>query len=280
MNQLKKLLLIASLMLLLACGEDDDPNLVNPKADLESLPTDNGGTHFGFPLGSTSSTMGYYLYEPQGYQDNELEYPLLVFLHGFGQIGRPGVAGDLGMVLDHGPPHLIFQNNWNTEYPMLVASPQLTSEIWQPNQVQAFINHIALNYRVNPQRIYLTGLSIGGRGSFEYVRVMGERSRVAAIVPIAGEGVPTEVANFRNLPVWAFHGEADTVIPPSGSIDMVTAINAQNPELRARLTLFPEVEHNSWERVYNGSGIGQGNPEYDLFDQAIYSWFFNFKKED
>jgi predicted peptidase len=106
-----------------------------------------------------------------------------------------------------------------------------------------------------PNRVYLTGLSMGGYGTWHLAAAQPER--FAAIAPICGGGNPAQANKLKNLPVWAFHGTKDHVVPLSESEIMVFALKAHNGNIK--FTVYPEVEHDSWTQTYN-------NPE-------LYEWF-------
>lgn len=272
------------MLVLVACGSDDQAPFVNTaKADLEALSEDTGGTHTAVPLQENGPDYAYYLYEPGGYAEDTQDYPLLIYLHGISDFGDPIRQDDLHKVLRNGPPKLIEEGTWDPEFPMLVASPQLmiTDFDWQPNTVHGFIEHLQNTYRVNPSRIYITGISIGGVGIFEYIRNLGSRSIPAAAVPIAGAGAENLVSTFGDVPVWAFHGEEDRVIPfERGSKQIVDAINAANPKVRALITTYPGVGHDAWTRTYDGTGMGQENPLNDPFNRSVFNWMFSKKKAE
>jgi predicted peptidase len=249
---------------------------------LVDLPIDDGGEHKAHLLNSVDSDYGFYAYTPGGYDDNEIKYPLILFLHGSGQAGSRDFPESLHKVLEHGPPKLIKNNNWKPTYPSLVISPQnIEGDSWYPHKVHRFIAYLIDNYRVNTKRIYITGLSLGGAGCWWYEEIMGDDSYATALVPICARG-PSSVENLLNTPIWAFHGADDTVVKPftnNGSFQMVNKINDNGPKFKAKLTIYPEVYHNSWIRTYNSSGMGTESLEYDPFDMTIYDWMFQFRKE-
>lgn len=297
---MKANLLITICFFLISCDNSEGeftPEIVKPEIEnnkvivldpeftgLEDLPPDEGGEHKAYPRNSESNTgLGFYAYTPSGYYDNELEYPLILFLHGAGQRGNNLVFpyNQLERVLDHGPPKLIETGKWKPTYPCIVVSPQSEGD-WRPDMVQRFIESLIDTYRVNTKRIYITGLSMGGRGCWFYEGEMGDNSYAAALVPICGRGPLSSFENLGNTPIWAFHGEEDKVVRPSangGSFLMFSIINANNPVFDVKLTMYPEVGHNSWERTYDSSGMGTESLEYDLFDMTIYDWMFQFRKE-
>ena len=282
------LMLMMVLMTLTACGgsgggsDNNETETSVPLAgdDLANLPVDNGGDHLAFLLGETAADYGFYLYVPDGYSETGPDYPLLVFLHGSGEKGDSETGGIsvLNRVLIHGPPKLIENATWDPPAPMLVASPQCQDSGWNSEKIHAFIEYLAANYRINTQRIYLTGLSMGGGGTFAYCTDKGTEALVAAAVPICGWGNPSRAADMKHIPVWAFHGDADTTVSVSSSINMIDAINAQDPPVRAKLTIYPGVGHDSWTRTYDSSGMGTESLDYDPFDTTIYSWMLNYKR--
>ncbi|MGE5942817.1 MAG: dienelactone hydrolase family protein, partial [Flavobacteriales bacterium] len=247
--------------------------------DLDLLPIDMGGTHKAMLLGNTDAKYNHYIYTPSGYNNNSTSYPLLVFLHGSGEIGNADTNTEaLNKVITHGPPKLIELKQWSPKYPMIVASPQLTFGIWKPEDIHSFISYLIKNYNINTKRIYITGVSLGGYGCFTYVSQYASDSYAAAIVPIAGGGYPNTGDRFKTTPVWAFHGDNDNAVPLRESIDIINDINRENPENRAKLTIYPDVGHDSWTRTYDSSGMGDESKNYDPFDMSIYDWMFLFEK--
>ena len=279
MNYGNKILLSVSILFLtfLSCEKNTEAK----RNDLEMLPKDTGGKHIANMLGSTPSSYGYFIYTPGNYNSHTQSYPLLIFLHGSGEKGNSETHPDiLNNVLQHGPPKLIEKGEWNPAYPMIVVSPQCHDSNWNVEKLHQFISYIISNYRVNEKRIYLTGLSLGGGGTFSYLAQKGTDGYVAAAVPVAGWGNPNSAEKMNHVPIWAFHGDADKTVAPSGSIQMVQALNDINPDVKARLTIYPGVGHDSWTRTYDGSGMGQESEDYDPFDTSIYDWMFQYQKED
>jgi predicted peptidase len=245
---------------------------------LTNLPKDTGGTQKAVYY-NADIPYGYYVYTPSGYNSNNAIYPLLVFLHGSGEKGNSlSDTSVLKKVLVHGPPKLIKNKTWNPKYPMVVVSPQCHESGWNGKKIHALIKHITDNYRINTKRIYLAGLSMGGYGTFNYVETCSDTSYVAAVVPICGGGNAAKGLKFQNIPLWAFHGDADKTVLPINSMNMVDSINKYNPVVKAKLTIFPGVGHDSWTRTYDGSGMGSEDPAYDPFNMTIYDWMFQYTK--
>jgi Dienelactone hydrolase family len=207
------------------------------------------------------------------------------------------------VINDAGIPYYIANNGWAADRPFVVLAPQHNnidspaypypcdvafggsclmqhqhdygnplpagSPCWAPSEVQAFLAYALANYDVDPTRVYLTGLSCGGYGVWESLAQFGA-GRIAAAVPIAGDGRPA-LQSFgcalASAPIWAFHGDADDVVNPAGSIDTIGALQTcpTPPAQDLRLTIYPQVDHNSWDHAYSGS---QG--------QDIYGWMLGF----
>ncbi len=189
----------------------------------------------------------YLLHLPKGYERGRKRWPLLLFLHGAGERGR-----DLELVKKHGPPRLIAEGH---EFPFIVVSPQCPARQWWSNDVlSALLDEIIANYRVDERRVYLTGLSMGGYGTWGLACEHPER--FAAIVPICGGGNRLLAHALKHVPVWAFHGAKDDVVPVAESEKMVAAVKAAGG--RAKLTIYPDAGHDSWTATY-------ANP-------ALYKW--------
>jgi len=247
--------------------------------DLDSLPADTGGLHLHYCLNETEAPYGYHVYLPSGYDNTENKYPLLVFLHGGGARGNSAEnPEDLDLVLGSGPPAMIESGEWSSPWPMIVVSPQTHEGTFNPETVHRFISWVLSEYRINERRIYLTGFSMGGYGTFKYLQAYSNEGYVAAAVPMCGAGDTTQANRLVNIPLWVFHGNYDTVVLTHHSIDMVRSINHLNPQLRAKLTIYPGVGHECWTRTYNGSGMGTESPDYDPFNMSIYEWMFLYSK--
>ncbi len=178
-------------LLISSCGKKktiDTPTTTPPPsgsdADLKSLPKDMGGVQTAVYLNS-NIPYGYFIYTPSGYTSNQANYPLLIFLHGLGEVGNSMTKpSELNKLLVHGPPELISKKQWSPRYPMIVVSPQTTVNDFDATKVNSFITYIVNNYRINTHRIYLTGLSLGGNGTYNYVYSY-PNGYVAAAVPMS-----------------------------------------------------------------------------------------------
>jgi len=191
----------------------------------------------------------YLLYLPKTYEaDASARWPLLIFLHGSGQTGT-GVA----RVADTGLPAEIERGR---DFPAVIISPQAPVLMWKPEALEAFIDEVSHQYRVDRDRICVTGLSMGGIGTWGLA--VRHPERYAAVAPICGYGDTSVAARMKALPVWAFHGMQDTTIPYTYSTSMIDAVQQAGGD--PRLTLYPSVGHDVWTPVYAGT--------------EIYDWLF------
>jgi pimeloyl-ACP methyl ester carboxylesterase len=196
----------------------------------------------------------YLLYMPAGYDtDVTGKWPLMVFLHGSGERGT-----DVERVAANGPPMLIEQGR---NFPCVVVSPQCSGSWWSATDLQPFIEDLVRQYRIDPDRVYLTGLSMGGFGTWDLaVRSPGF---YAAIAPLCGGGAPSQAYQLRDLPVWAFHGALDTTVPVAQTQQMIDAIRQAggNP----LVTIYPDLGHDVWTVTYA--------------NDALYTWLFAQNRE-
>ena len=221
------------------------------------------------PIGSVDGApLGYLEYLPPNY-GNEPS-PLLVFLHGSGESGS-GDESSLALLTRAGIPSLIAHNNWPDERPFVVLSPQhaeaAPSFCFEANEIDAFLRFAIAHYDVDASRVYLTGLSCGAIGLWNYIGAHGDEL-VAAAIPIAGYGIgAVDLAgcDLGRLPIWAFHGSADDAVAVRGDVYAVTTLQAcTNPApVDARLTVYPDLGHDVWTETYRAK-------TYD-----IYAWLLS-----
>lgn len=203
--------------------------------------------------------LNYWLYLPPEYDPQSAKkWPLILFLHGFGERGDS--LTDLERVKVHGIPKVIEHGK---DLPFIVVSPQCSRQSWwtlQTGTLKALLDMMITDYPVNPAQVYLTGLSMGGYGSWSLGIAYPEL--FAAVVPVCGGGVSSQVGALKDVPVWAFHGAKDTVVYPYRSEDMVNSLQKVGGD--ARLTIYPDADHDSWTATYD-------NPE-------LYDWFLSHEK--
>ena len=181
----------------------------------------------------------YLLSLPKDYEKQE-KWPLLLFLHGAGERGS-----DLERVKVHGPPKLIAAGH---EFPMIVVSPQCPEEQWwNTDALLALLDSIEKTHKVDKERIYVTGLSMGGFGTWSLAARAPER--FAALVPICGGGETYWAESFAHVPIWVFHGAKDKAVPLVRSEVMVEALRKKMGD--PKFTVYPEAAHDSWTQTYD-----------------------------
>lgn len=190
----------------------------------------------------------YLLYLPIDYNESDKDFPLVLFLHGSGERGT-----DIEKVKINGLPKLISEGK---DFPFIVVSPQCPDDIfWNIDILIALLDEIESTYRVDKNKIYVTGLSMGGHATWELA--LRQPNRFAAIAPVCGWTDISKASTIAHLPVWVFHGAKDVVVPVKASEDMVAAL--KNYGSNAKLTIYPEANHDSWTETYN--------------NEELYKWF-------
>lgn len=205
----------------------------------------------------------YLLFLPPGVKDDPGKpWPLILFLHGAGERGT-----NVWLVAKHGPPKLVREKK---DFPFIVVSPQCAEgETWSNEALLALLDTIIAKYPVDRSRVYLTGLSMGGYGTWSLG--IEHPERFAAIVPICGGGdtikillpPPAREADLKSLGVWAFHGGKDTVVKPIETERMVQALK-QRGVREVKHTVYPDAGHDSWTEAYN--------------DPALYEWLLSHRR--
>jgi predicted peptidase len=205
----------------------------------------------------------YLLFLPEGYDAaSGKRWPLIFFLHGAGERGA-----NLAIVAKHGPPKIDITQ---TNFPFIVVSPQCPDgQIWSNDLLLALLDEVENKYAVDRHRVYLTGLSMGGFGTWSLG--LSHPNRFAAIAPICGGGdfITPYLAQdilktaLLTLPVWAFHGAKDPVVPLEESERMVNYLKKLGVK-EVKFTVYPEAQHDSWTQTY-------ANPE-------LFAWFLQHSR--
>lgn len=209
---------------------------------------------------SLKRSMEYYLSLPLQYEETEDDWPIIMFLHGAGERGD-----SLEFVKKHGIPKIVSEME---DFPFVTLSPLCPEEDWWLNRLEDLkylLELIIEQYRVDRSRIYLTGLSMGGFGTWHLAAEYPEL--FAAIAPVCGGGLgilgfPERVAELKSVPVWAFHGEKDNVVPVEETLVLVRQLKAIGGDVQ--LELYPEAGHDSWTETYS-------RPE-------LYEWFMSKRR--
>ncbi|MBX2827865.1 MAG: dienelactone hydrolase family protein [Flavobacteriaceae bacterium] len=213
---------------------------------------------------SKGDTLPYRILYPKEFNTDKT-YPLLIFLHGSGERGKDNEAQ-----LVHGS-YLFLKEKVQHDFPSIVVFPQCPSNLsWNNattnmsfegrvfnfpetieenntlNLLEELLNNLEENLPVDPKRIYLGGLSMGGMGTFEMLH--RNPNRFAAAFAICGGANPKIAGNINHIPLWIFHGEKDDVVPPKYSQQMHDAL--VNLKGKSKLTLYPEADHDSWTKTF------------------------------
>lgn len=193
----------------------------------------------------------YVLFVPHDYQKGT-PTPTILFLHGAGETKPKEGAKTKGtpkMPVEVGISPAIKKRE--KTFPFITIIPQAPRFGWGAGSEGAkmalgILDQVEKEYSVDPKRVYLTGLSMGGMGTWSLATAMPDKW--AAIVPICGRGDPKLAEKIKDLPVWAFHGDADPAVNVSGSRDMIAAIKKAGGD--PKYTEYPGVGHNSWDKAY------------------------------
>lgn len=217
---------------------------------------------------------GYYKALPARYDSSLKKYPLILFIHGIGELGT-----DLSKMVRAGLPRLINRKKFPADFEVngqhfsfIVVSPQFKK--WPSNDdVKNVLDYAVRKFRVDESRIYVTGLSMGGGVTWEFDSEYG--ANIAAIAPICGGSWPDpkraeKLASF-NMPVWAFHNNDDRTVPVSYTIDYVNKINSHHPAVEAKYTTWPTGGHDSWTKAYDPATKADG--------KNMYEWMLQYKRE-
>jgi len=221
---------------------------VSDNSDLTALPSNTPSTNYVKEQslkGDNPSPYGYIVRRPEGFGNDGLEYPILIFLHGVGSRGNSANnPNDLNKVDQGAAIRAIKLGLWNPMVDLSVFVPQ-TSTTWKPAEVKNFIQYLIETYptAINKHRIYIGGFSMGGAGVWSYLDRFGyEDSLVAAAVSLAGAGdITIDVESLKRMPFWAFHGQKDPTVPVTRSTNIVNAFRAKyQGQLHQKLTIFTQ----------------------------------------
>ena len=255
MRSLVVLLTIAGLLIQVACVSMNSTS--NSKLASPQMQT---AKHFKL-RGTHPLEMNYLLFLPKEY-DGKKRSPMMLFLHGSGERGT-----NIWKVATHGPPKNVAEHR---EFPFILVSPQCPEgQDWSKDVLLALLEEMMRKYAVDTNRIYLTGLSMGGYGTWDLGLSYPEK--FAAIAPICGGGEMISLLlssrekgqALKTLAVWAFHGAKDPVVPLEESERMVEAVKKAGVR-EVKFTVYPEAGHDSWTETYQ-------NPE-------LYLWFLEHQR--
>jgi predicted peptidase len=200
--------------------------------------------------------MQYLLYTPPGYDtpaNANKKWPAVVMLHGVMENGK-----DIGKILKYGPARQIEEGK---DFPFVVISPQSKDTIWHTELLAATIADAIETHRIDPDRVYLTGLSSGGLQT--WVLATNQPTMFAAIAPVSSWGYPDEVHRIAHIPVWAFQGGGDMITPVKAVQPLIDAHRAAGGE--SKLTVLEGTGHEAWDAVYS--------------DDKLWNWFLTHQRQ-
>lgn len=263
-------------------GTDTIPKDTIPKDTIpgnDTVPDPGPAKYLQVPkhIAVNSNVGGFYEALPPSYDSTTKKYPLLLFLHGGGELGDGN--SQLPLILKNSLTKRLHEQTFpvsftvnGEEYSFIVISPQFKA--WPSvNDVHALLQYALNNYRVDTKRIYLAGLSMGGGATWEYAGSSYGKS-LAAIVPICGaswadSAVAKRIAT-NDVPGWAFHNIDDGSVTVNSTKRYVGIVNAQQPAHPIRMTLWPTGGHDAWTQA--------SDPDYREDGKNIYEWMLQFSR--
>ncbi|HYC30281.1 MAG TPA: hypothetical protein VEB42_15710, partial [Chitinophagaceae bacterium] len=231
---------------------------------------------------STGLFIGFYEYKPTDYNANPAKkYPLIIFLHGIGERGNG--TTELPWILANGIPKYInaghtmtFTSLSGQQETFLVLSPQLAANqgSWQNVYVDEMLKYAKANLRIDTNRIYLTGLSLGGGGTWKYVcGSLNNAKQFAAIATVCGTPDFSNLCGTvaaANLPVWSFHAQDDHTVNVSATNNAIALLNSCNPAVKPIKTIYPSGDHWIWDRSYD--------TVHNFHNPNVFEWFLGHAK--
>ena len=276
---------LAALAVLSSCRKElsnvKQSDTLSDKSKKQSLQNDLPETTApGFTAVQSSvstNVAGYYLGLPARYDSTTKNYPLLVFIHGIGELASANK--NLSAIVNLGTTRLLSQHNFPSSFTVngkafsfIVVSPQF-KEWPKASDVNSLVDYMVEKYRVDASRIYVAGLSMGGGATWDFAGSYS--SKVAAIVPISGASFAEDkrCANIANghVAVWAFHNSGDRVVSASISKQFVDKINSNHAEPAAKLTTLSSDDHDAWTKATD--------PNYKENGLNIYEWMLQYSKK-
>lgn len=273
----------ATTFLLISCKKDLEKN----DADALSQTTSSDATADGLSETSppiyksvvtnvNSNCAGFWQAVPALYSQTTKKYPLIVFIHGIGELGTT-----ISRINCCGLPKHLYNKTFPPEFVIngarhsfIVMAPQFKSRPTAA-QVQSVIDFAKRRFRIDDTRIYVTGLSMGGGSTWDWSAVYGQNA--AAIVPVCGGTKPTttmaqQIAS-KNLPIWGLYSTADKLVPAQWGRDFFSWIDKYNTTFapKTKLTVWTDADHNTtWARAFN--------PTTKIDGYNIYQWMLLYKR--
>ncbi len=202
----------------------------------------------------SATAYSFWLNTPDAASKNKLQ-PLLIFLHGKSLSGT-----DMEKVKRYG---VLTEIKKGRKIPAYVVAPQLPSGSWNPDKVLELIRYMKANYPIDPARIYVCGMSMGGYGTLHFAGKYPDE--LTAAVAICGGGNTADACRLARVPLWLQHGNKDYIVPMSESTKIVKAVKVCNPDADITFTEIKGGDHSSVEYLFHRD--------------ALYDWLFSYKKK-
>jgi len=193
-----------------------------------------------FTTADGKAALDYLVYLPADYdKDKSKQWTLVIFLHGAGERGS-----NVQLVRKNGLTQTLEQRG---AIPYVMVAPQCPANTgWNVGTLDKLLDQVLADYRVDKKRVVLTGLSLGGFGTWSWSTEHPER--FAGLVPICGGGKTAQATALKGMPIWACHGDADSVVKFATGQAIVDAAKAAGADIK--FTVYPGVGHNSWGKAY------------------------------
>jgi len=267
--------LLSTVIILTNCKKETANSVVN---EADTVQETQPAIQTAVSADITANIGGFYKALPARYNSTSKKYPLLIFLHGISELGNG--TTDLSKLLVNPVPKLLNQKTFPAQFTInganfsfIIINPQFKQ--WpQPSDVNSMIDYAIKNLRVDTTRIYVSGLSMGGGGVWDYA--IAYPNRIAAIVPISGATWTTQALSGNiakaNLPVWAFHNNDDSTVVVSATNTIVDYINSFSPVIPAKKTIWAIGGHDAWSKATNPS-----TKECD--GKNMYEWMLQYTRK-
>jgi poly(3-hydroxybutyrate) depolymerase len=276
---MKYLTVTLCMLMLIACVKHTSLNgpVIWSNNSLDTITETALPIHTPRTIQINSNVKGYYETLPSLYSKTTKRYPLIVFIHGIGELNKTLSALNCCGLPYHAsrgtfPPSFTVNN---AKYSFVVVSPQF---IVRPSaaEVQSVVDYAKTKYRIDPNRVYVTGLSMGGGSTMDWAMVYGEKA--AAIFPSCPGTSPTDarakLIASKNLPIWWTYGGADNLVPPSQGYTWQKLIDGYNPAYApfTKLTVWDGLSHNqTWAKAFN--------PLTKVDGKNAYEWLLQYKRD-
>lgn len=231
----------------------------------------------------TGSGVWYLEHLPENYNSGDTKFPVIIFLHGLKERGDGSAT--ISKIKKWGPPKHIENGHDMTfrvngkSHSFVVISPQLPTDQreWPPSMVDGIINDVLENYKVDPDRVYLTGLSLGGGGAWAYaVSSYNKPNKLAAIAPVCGflssakSKKDTKHMADTDIAVWGFHNSQDNTVPISHGKQPIDGLKRHKPKTMPKFTVYNVKGHNAWTKAYTTNN--------SVHSPNLYQWLLTNKR--